>query len=121
MGKTKNISVDFDGVVHEYTTTFTDYLIIPDPPIVGAFSFLMSLQEQGYNVIIQTARAIDDLAVQAIRDWFLEWGYSPKLLSEIEITKEKPYAFMYIDDRAFHFNGKWPTDSTIKQWEESVR
>ena len=35
-----SICVDFDGVIHNYTTKFEHPTIIPDPPVEGAIEWL---------------------------------------------------------------------------------
>ena len=106
--KRKRIGVDFDGVIHSHTSGWTDTRSIPDPPVPGAIAWLNTMVAR-YEVIIITSRASDDAGMQAIAAWLKERGFTGTLL----ITCVQVPCDVYIDDRAWRFNGLFPTASQI--------
>lgn len=119
MGKkfTPTIAVDFDGVIHSYTSGWMGAHVIPDPPVEGAIEFLSYLCNDGIgaNVVIFSSRAKTWRGRRAIRAWLYEhsgphwqenWQYQG--IESIKITSVKPAASVYIDDRAHRFEGTFP-------------
>ena len=108
----KRICVDFDGVIHSYTSGWKGADVIPDPPVPGAIMFLNRLIAMGYEVVIHTTRASDDNpgGAEAIRAWFIRNDF----LYSVVITDRKMPAEVYIDDRALRFEGSWPSDSQLE-------
>src|SRR5258706_11866097 len=51
----KRIGLDFDGVLHSYTSGYTGFDPV-DPPVEGAVAFVNWLVEQNYEIHIFTAR-----------------------------------------------------------------
>lgn len=95
--KPKHVCVDFDGVLAQYAGwTGPDNLGSPRP---GAKFFLEEIAKLGMKVVILTTR--DPVRIQF---WLLENG-----LSELvdRVTREKPPAVAYIDDRAIVFRGNF--------------
>lgn len=123
----KRICVDFDGVIHSYTSSWKGAAVIPDPPVDGAIDFIRHLQLMGYEVVIHTTRASDeneaDGALLAIRRWLRDNGLVDHL--SIAITDRKMPAEVYIDDRALRFEGTWPTpqqlEAAAKPWNKPNR
>lgn len=117
MGKKKGerytIAVDFDGVLHSYTTPWSAPHIIPDPPVPGALHWLtvMSLR---FDIVIFTARGRTWRGRRAIRRWLYEHTKLGNMgraewedqhpLGGLKIVS-KPTALVYIDDRAWRFVG----------------
>lgn len=103
--KRYRIGLDFDGVLHSYTSGFTGETPI-DLPVPGAFKFAGDLHTHGYDVFIFTARlAGSNYSVfheRKIRDW-LEFYEFP--IVNVPITGEKLHADLYIDDRGYRFTG----------------
>lgn len=123
--KKPSVAVDFDGVIHQYTSKWTTATEIKDPPVPGAFSWLKRTSRD-FNIIIWTsrltcdedteagwARVID--AEKAIREWFVAHGFDAELLATFEFWNApgKPHALIYIDDRGFRFEGKFPHKGQI--------
>ena len=52
----KDICVDFDGVIHSYTSGWKGIDVIPDPPVEGAIEAL-HIYCQHFNVNIYSARS----------------------------------------------------------------
>lgn len=98
------VSVDFDGVIHSYVTPWIDAATIPDPPIDGAIEWLTKVSVE-YDVVILTTRALHDGGAEAVEAYLREHGYD----GEVTVTASKLPAIMYVDDRAWRFNGKFPS------------
>lgn len=115
----KMVCVDFDGVLHSYSSGWQGADLIPDKPVPGAMGWLKKLvQETPYDVGIFSARATQDRGAEAIKDWLykelLKVCFSDdeaiEIADSIKILHHKPpEGFIFIDDRAFHFQGKFPS------------
>ena len=92
------IVFDFDGVIHRYKYGYSDGSIY-DEPNEGAIEGLVRLQDEGYKVIISTARP----NWKEIPEWLKKWGMSKDRIKQIEVTDKKVYGRAYIDDRAIRF------------------
>jgi hypothetical protein len=107
---TYSIAVDFDGVIHSYTSKWVSADVIPDPPVEGAIAWLNDMSRK-FRVIIFTTRGKAYEGQQAVKLWLREHGYEAP---SIEVTAEKPPALIYLDDRAVRFDGKhFPTADQI--------
>jgi hypothetical protein len=105
----RTIALDFDGVVHSYTSGWTRADDIPDPPVEGAKEAIEKLR-QDYSVNIFSARAGQPGGMNAIEEWLKKNG-----IEVDEVSTEKPPAHVYVDDRGITFRGNWPdTISKIK-------
>lgn len=111
------IAVDFDGVIHSYTTGWQGAHIIPDPPVEGAIDFLEYLVADGTpaNAAIFSTRAKTWRGRRAMRAWLREhagnsWHecMGSRGIESIPITAGKPIASVYLDDRAVRFEGRFP-------------
>jgi hypothetical protein len=113
------IAVDFDGVLHRYDTPWVAADVIPDPPVECAIDWLRSMLPR-FKVVIFTTRGATARGRGAVLDWLQKHGLDD--VSEIEVTCEKPPALVYIDDRAWRFEGRFPTAHEIHQarpWHKS--
>ena len=133
------ISVDFDGVIHSYTTPWVKPHIIPDPPVEGAITWL-SQMVQHFNVVIFSTRCRTWRGRRAMRRWLREhsgfmWDNSKCQhvevsggemrwrpasghgLEEVRFSYTKVPALIYLDDRAVRFDGPgtFPTRNAIHQ------
>lgn len=118
-----SLGVDFDGVIHSYTTPHVAAHIIPDPPVIeqgtdrNAIEWLWDMQLD-YEVFIFTTRGLTWRGRRAIRKWLKLWAskevrpgfnywdkYGVQGISRIQVTAKKLPALMYVDDRAFRFTG----------------
>ena len=93
--KPKHVCVDFDGVLAEYTGWKGPENL--GAPREGVAEFLQAINDLGMKVIILTTRAplmvkvwLDDLGIDHLVD---------------RVTREKPSALVYVDERGFTFNG----------------
>jgi len=122
----KIIVLDFDGVIHSYVSGWAGYAVIKDPPVEGALSFIRQLIDaktktgsSRYSVYIISSRTSFPSAIDAIKQWFLMHGLESEYLDKIQFESEKPPAHLLIDDRGFHFEGKFPSldfIDTFKPW-----
>lgn len=99
--KKYTVCVDFDGVIHSYTTPWVAPEVIPDPPVPGAIEWLHEMSA-GFRVVIHTTRARTAEGCLAIYKWLAENGYEG---DGVEASYEKVPALIYIDDRAWRFTG----------------
>lgn len=112
------IAIDFDGVIHSYTSGWQGGHVIPDSPVPGSIEFLAYLCEdgRGVDVVIFSSRAKTWRGRRAIRAWLQKhggahWhddGMGVPGIESIKITAVKPAAVVYIDDRAHRFEGTFP-------------
>ncbi len=118
------LCVDFDGVIHSYTSGWKGAAVIPDPPVPGALKWLWKATEW-FDVQVYSSRSKDPLAIKAMRQWMMdhsivEFGRDhpmSKLTNvndqsvlwtyPITFCHEKPAAFLTIDDRVICFEGDW--------------
>ncbi len=111
------LCLDFDGVIHSYTSGWKGADVIPDPPVEGAIDFISRALEH-FKVMIFSSRSGHPDGIYAMRKWlrryWLEAGFPGDREMEIEWPKEKPAAFITIDDRALTFDGTWPEIETLK-------
>lgn len=116
------LCVDFDGVIHSYTSGWKGADVIPDPPVPGALRWLWKATEW-WNVHIYSSRSKEPAGRTAMQLWMIEHAtveFGPDHpMSVIDIGRdagfqypimfshEKPAAFLTIDDRAICFEGNW--------------
>jgi hypothetical protein len=101
-----NLSIDFDGVIHNADKGFFDGTCYGEP-IPGAIEGLKKLAEK-YRIVIFTAKAKSDRplidgksGIELVSEWLTKYGL---LDLTAEITAEKPRALLYIDDNAYRFS-----------------
>ncbi len=95
------VALDFDGVIHSYTSGWTGPKPI-DPPVEGALEFLRLLKRAGWNVIIFTTRASTPDGWGETKSWLAKYNMMEYV---DEITWTKPKASLYVDDRGHRFMG----------------
>lgn len=98
----QTIAIDFDGVIHSYTSPWTQPEDIADPPVAGAAEGMKILQDMGYRIIIFSARARTAGGVLAMTEYLEKHG-----IPYNEIDSVKPTAQAYLDDRGIRFDGNW--------------
>jgi hypothetical protein len=95
--------VDLNGVLDAYAGwRDPDHW---DPPRSGARAFLEALGERGFDVVVFTTRH-----PVGVRRWLREHGLLEVVAA---ITRRKPPAHVFIDDRAICFRGDF--DDALKQ------
>lgn len=109
--------LDFDGVLHSYTSGYTSDEDIPDSPNPGAQEFVLKAMEQ-FEVCVHSGRCSGPAGIKAIEEWLHTWGFPP-----IRVLDHKPPAFVILDDRALTFNGTWPDVQALRDfrpwWDKS--
>lgn len=114
------LCIDFDGVIHSYTSGWKGETVIPDPPVKGALRWLWKATEW-WSVQIYSSRSKSADAREAMFKWLVEqsraeFGPDHPMSAEddygranypITFAYEKPSAFLTIDDRAICFEGDW--------------
>lgn len=101
------LAVDFDGVLHSYTHGWQGLAVIDDPPVPGAIEWLTQAAER-FDVVIFSARNAHPPSVNAMRVWFVHHGLPVDVLARLTFPTEKPTAHVYLDDRAWRFEGTFP-------------
>jgi hypothetical protein len=118
----KLISVDFDGVLHSYTSGWKGADNIPDVPVDGAIEWLERLcRDDRFSVCIYSSRNSQSGGITAMMDWLIKYGFPVKIIHTGRLTfpQNKPPAHMSIDDRAMCFVGTFPELDdiiTFKPW-----
>lgn len=118
----KIICIDFDGVIHSYTSGWQGIDVIEDEPVPGAFGFLAAcVGDPDLQPVIYSSRSREPKGIDAMIKWFEKHKMDPCILEELEFANKKPSAWLTIDDRAFCFNGKFPDDLEIKDFKPWYR
>lgn len=114
------LCLDFDGVLHSYTSGWKGANVIPDPPVEGAIAFMLGALRH-FDVTIFSSRSNQPGGLAAMARWLKEhggqaWHETPDGpgLEDVRFVTEKPAAMVTIDDRALTFDGTWPSIDTLK-------
>jgi hypothetical protein len=114
------LCLDFDGVIHSYTSGWKGADVIPDPPVPGALAFMLDALHH-FDVVIFSSRSNQRGGVTAMQKWLREhagscWYESPAGpgLEDVRFVTDKPPAMVTIDDRALTFTGVFPAISQLK-------
>ncbi len=80
------ICVDFDGVIHSYTSPWVKPHVIPDPPVEGAIIWLHQMV-QHFTVVIFSTRCRTWRGRRAMRRWLrlysaFKWDDTPNMQSD---------------------------------------
>lgn len=107
MSKWKPIlCVDFDGVLHSYTSGWQGADVVADSAVPGAAEWLEDALEI-FEVHIYSSRTSQKGGIRAMQEWCaLEFG--GEFTKQLHFPEQKPAAFLTIDDRAICFDGNWP-------------
>lgn len=110
MTKGWRICIDFDGVINSYKSGYKtgDDAYLPDPPVPGAKEFLEKCVEAFHEVYILSSRCQTLTGLIAMKEWMKSYN-----LPDIPISYVKYPAEVYIDDRAFRFEGIFPEPSQL--------
>ncbi len=94
------ISFDFDGVIHSYGNGWQGIDVANDPPTEGIKELIDELHEKGYQIYIFSSRCKTYKGIECIQNYMQKYG-----IYYDEICKDKPPAFVTLDDRAICFKG----------------
>lgn len=95
----QTVVFDFDGVIHSYSSGWQGATVIPDAPVPGIKEAIDAIREH-YLVIVVSSRCSLPGGSEAIKEWLAKWD-----IIVDDVMKEKPPAFVYVDDRAICFDG----------------
>lgn len=118
-GKMK-VAFDFDGVIHSYKSGWQGADVIPDTPVEGAIRMLINLISMyTIQVCIFSSRNFQEGGIEAMKKYLIDNGLQEHLVDEIEFPLIKEGFHLFIDDRAFAFEGTFPSIDYIlnfKAW-----
>lgn len=119
------LCLDFDGVIHSYTSRWQGADVIPDPPVRGALQFIVDAMEH-FTVAIYSSRSHQPGGISAMIEWLGRWSVDPEhgmpgdfdhgTWGALQWPQEKPPALVTLDDRALTFTGQWPAIDTLKSF-----
>lgn len=119
------LCLDFDGVIHSYTSGWQGADEVNDDPVPGALEFLYEANND-FEIHIYSSRSHQKGGIEAMQEWLrmhLEDVGAPFVDAFVDkIVKwptNKPSAMITIDDRALTFTGEWPKISELlnfKPW-----
>ncbi len=120
---TKILCVDFDGVLHSYSSGWKGVGVVPDPPVPGAIKWLREMIGP-FEVCVYSSRSKHFIGVEAMKEaikrWAIEEGDCPaeaeELVEMLKFPDQKPAAFLTIDDRCICFDGTFPTATEISSF-----
>lgn len=136
------ITVDFDGVIHSYVSGWQGVSVIKDPPVAGAIEWLQShlpapedidpfqyeageFKKHGLPIVqIYSSRSKSWFGRRAMKRYLIDNGVHPGYIRDniLKFPKQKPPAFLTIDDRAICFTGSFPTREEMmrfKPWNKA--
>ncbi|WP_085521970.1 hypothetical protein [Tuberibacillus sp. Marseille-P3662] len=93
------VALDFDGVIHSYTSGYQGAENIVDPPVEGMKEVIAELRHK-YKIVVVSSRSLHKGGKAAIQQWLQEHD-----IEVDDITGEKVPAIVYVDDRAMTFDG----------------
>lgn len=97
----ETVSIDFDGVIHEYRQPFASPVEIPDAPVRGAREAISKLRRK-YFVVVCSTRCMSQAGTRAVERWLRKHRIKFDLVTDMKLP-----ARAYIDDRAIPFKGDW--------------
>lgn len=104
------LSIDFDGVIHDYKRGWQDGTIYGD--VTPGFFAWAQEAAKIFTLVIHSSRAKTEAGMFDIEEWMVaqgeKQGYAPAYTANtFTVQAEKPPAFLTIDDRAVRFDGDW--------------
>ena len=103
----KNIAIDFDGVIHDCSKGYYDGTVYGDP-LPKTLESLKILKQKGYNLIIFSCKSRSDrpavngkMGTEMVWDWLKKHNME-KYISDV--VAEKPRALIFIDDKGLRFS-----------------
>jgi hypothetical protein len=104
------LGVDFDGVLHAYDQ-WHGLDVVDGRPVPGAMEFLARASDC-MRVAVYSRRSGSPIGTTAMKEWLeREAKVTPgwqSWLPLVEWWTEKPPARVFLDDRAWTFQGEWP-------------
>lgn len=110
----RTVAIDFDGVIHSYVSGWVGGPEnCPDPPVPGAAKAIQSYLDAGFHVAVYSTRAETLRGRGAILQYLEALGF-PATTPNLSVSSGKPIAVMYIDDRGYQFQGRFPDPNEVK-------
>ncbi len=116
------LCLDFDGVIHSYTSGWMGADQIPDPPVPGMADFIEESVDY-FSVQIFSSRSNQLGGIDAMATWLAHWlslqlgvRQATEIMEMLDFPTEKPPALVTLDDRALTFTGVWPTMETLQNF-----
>jgi len=113
------LCLDFDGVLHSYTSAWQGAEVVADEPVPGAMDFLQRAV-QCFDVCIVSSRSLDPGGRRAMSLALLDWlevafgaDEGDRIHGQLRFPEHKPPAFLSIDDRALQFTGTFPDPASL--------
>ena len=100
------ICLDFDGVLHSYSSGWHGVTEIPDEPVEGAKEAVQYILDLGFMVAVYSARSGQPGGRVAMKDWWRKHEM-PTKRDMLFFPTSKPPASLFVDDRGFRFTGDW--------------
>lgn len=125
MRKKPILCLDFDGVLHSYTSGWKGADVIPDPPVPGAMAFVAEAMDE-FNLQIFSSRSNQPGGIKAMQKWLAKHlcahheeppvDFEAIVRGCIGWPTAKPPAMVTIDDRAVTFTGTFPSIDELKRF-----
>jgi len=112
------LCLDFDGVIHSYTSGWKGADIIPDPPMEGAFEAITDYSYR-FDVHIFSSRSHQEGGIEAMKKWFIHYGWPVGPSGDplnLWFPTYKPPASVTLDDRALTFAGTFPNTENLTEF-----
>jgi len=125
------IAIDFDGVIHSYTSGWNGADEVDDPPIsktiirsrltYTSIDWLTTLVRDGrMNIAIFSSRNHQHGGIKAMKTFLIANGMEPDILEEIQFPEHKPPSHVLIDDRCMTFTGEFFSADRILEFKPWV-
>lgn len=101
------LAIDFDGVVHAFTSGFASPTDLPDAPVPGAMAFLAKALEK-FDVVIVSPRVAHPGGFEAIMAWLEKYSCPGQV--RVWAGRHHPPAFLTLSARAIQFTGTFPEE-----------
>ncbi len=110
-----DVCLDFDGVIHSYTSGWQGNAIIPDAPVNGAIEALHCCLNH-FTVAVFSARSSEAGGIEAMKNFIDKHDtqkHNYRLIDKIAFPNYKPAANIYVDDRGYRFDGTFPAPEIL--------
>ena len=99
------LCLDFDGVLHSYTSGWHGVGTVKDEPVPGA---LEAVEEyvKAFHVAVFSSRSYLPSGVSAMQKYLKRHGFP---VSDLRFPTDKPPSRIGLDDRVMTFNGTFPS------------
>lgn len=112
------LCLDFDGVLHSYSSGWKGADVVPDDPVIGGADFVLAAANE-FDVHVYSSRSGQPGGINAMQAWMIERMGLPHefVLEVIGWPDEKPPAMVTLDDRAITFDGTWPRIEDLRAFQ----